>query len=344
MPAPDATLLTPGAQNVSPQTSVILLTQVAEVPTGLQVLAGGVKTTLPRIQSLGAGLTPRGRTNFWRLDAALDPATDYVVQIADAAGTSELTHFSTAATYDKPPGVGPQITGLRLWRVRYPIKKIGAGGCVFSEFEGYIALDFTPGALPGTPPEEVLSVASLVGKYDSRTQTLIFSGIDTVPGGFVGTLSGDGVTLPEGGALSAADALWKPDLHPDIEYCATISISGRNDRAGGTAQSNMLCAHVTSIDAPGVAPAPTSANGDAATFGDAGVANDGASAGAGTGDATGDVGRPRTHDGGCSVAGPRVGADAMVPIATALLILFVPGFTCRGVRSRARQDNPPESI
>jgi hypothetical protein len=328
--AADSALPAAGAQGVSPQTSVILVTGAAQVPAGLELLAGGVKVALPAIELIGGGLTAGGYGNFWRLNGALDPSTDYVVQSGDGAGAHEFTHFSTAATYDKAPGVSPQISRLRLWRVHYPVNKIAAGGCVFSEFEGYFALAFTPGNLPGTPAAEVVSVLSLDEKTGAARQQLVFSGTSTLPGGLVDTLSGEGVVLPEGGALSAPAALWKPELAPGFEYCATISIFGRNDRAAAPVQSNTVCASVTSLDAPGAMPATLADGGAGDAAGDGDAATSAPTAG-GAGDAGGSdaTASPAPKSGGCSIA-VRGAPDT----ATALMLAAFFALACTAMRAR----------
>ena len=37
---------------------------------------------------------------------------------------------------------------MRLWRVRYPVAQIGAGGCVFDQYQGYIDIDYQDGRCP----------------------------------------------------------------------------------------------------------------------------------------------------------------------------------------------------
>jgi hypothetical protein len=217
------------------------------------------------------------------------------------------------------PGTPPNISRLRLWRVRYPVSQINAGGCVFSEFEGYFAVDFTPAAIPGTPPEEVISVLSLSPKFGGSQLQLVFMGITTLPGGLVsgrGALSGNGVSLPDGEGLSAPDAMWKPELQPDREYCATISSFGRNDQATLPASSNQVCVSVVNIDGRGLPEtAPQADAGIDASQGDGGVG--------------GSEGRPLAT-GGCTVGGGREPAGA-----TGLLVLLLSAVA--RVRARLRR-------
>jgi hypothetical protein len=324
MAAPDSALPATGAQDVSPQTSIVLVTGAQEVPAGLELVAAGVSGPLPGIRPLGSGLTANGSANFWVLDSALQPSTDYVVRVADAAGTRELTHFSTAATYDKAAGTPAQISRLRLWRVRYPVSEIAAGGCVFSEFEGYFALDFTPGTVPGTPPEETVSALSLTPKTGGDSMHFVFAGITSLPGGLItATSPGVGVSLPDGESLSPAAALWKPELQPDREYCAAISTFGRNDRAAPPLSSNVVCAAVTSIDTT------------SGTGGTSGGAMGGTTGG--TADNAGAAG----SGGGCALGGsqPRGPAALLLALIAAVAALRRPR-GADGSSRRARRPRP----
>jgi hypothetical protein len=213
------------------------------VPAGLAVEANGQPQPLPSILPLGDG--PEG--TWWQLRGGLIPGASYVVRISDGAATKELTHFSTAADYDKQMGPAPKLEALRLWRVHYPPSAVAAGGCVFSEYEGYIDLDYQPPALPGTPPEEVVNVLLLSAKTGGESQTLVWSGSERVR-----------LARAEGGSPVAAGVLpspvfstWKPYLAPDREYCAQISVFGRGVHSEVPAQGNLVCAAVMSASAPG---------------------------------------------------------------------------------------------
>jgi len=251
-PAPTAAFPASGALSVSPQSSIFIVAGNT-APAGLTLRANGAPISPPpTISSLGFGLTPGGPGTFYRLAGPLQPSTDYSLEVEGAAGEPvELTHFSTAATYDKTAGVPPTIGSLRLWRVHYPVSLVGAGGCVFSEYEGYFALDFTPGSVPGTPDAEVVSVLTLSSMQLGTTQSFVFQGITTLPGGFRPAVDGDGVVLPEGGELSASAALWKPNLEPGRTFCASITSYGRNDLAAPLLQSPSVCATVLGIEAAG---------------------------------------------------------------------------------------------
>jgi len=247
--ASDSALPPTGATEVSPETSIILVTGGLAIPADLHLLAEGVELPLPAIASIGQGMTASGGASFWRLlGAPLSPSTSYVLETGAGASAKVLTQFSTAASYDKGPATPATISGLRLWRARYPLDRVAAGGCVFAEVEGYSALEFTAPALPGTPAAEVVNVLSLAPKNGGGSQVLVFSGLTEIPGGLVDhAIAGDGVTLPGGGGLSAAAALWKPELAADLDYCATITSYGRNDLALGIVSSNVACAPVTSV-------------------------------------------------------------------------------------------------
>ena len=298
----------PGANatEVSPQSSIFVVSSFDGLPS-LGLLAKGDDAPLPATKRLGLGLTAQGFGYFFQLAGPLQPSTDYVLQQSASGGApSSLTNFTTAATYDKTPGTPAVIHDLRLWRVHYPSSRVNAGGCVFSEYEGYFAFDFDPPSIPGTPAAEMVSVLSLTSPDLGTTQQLVFTGVSSpLPGGLVTALSGDGVTLPEGGALSAGAALWKPNLEPGRTYCATIATYGRNDVAIGPAQSASVCATAVGLDAPGVGGA-------------GGAGGLGAGGGAGTTGAGGDGGRGLPASGGAAgqypgcdtgFAGPCIGDD-----------------------------------
>ena len=44
-------------------------------------------------------------------------------------------------------------------------------------------------------------------------------------------------------------AQWKPTLEPDREYCATLTVYGRNDLAIADVRSNTVCAAVLNVAA-----------------------------------------------------------------------------------------------
>lgn len=247
--APTAAFPGAGATGVSPQSSLFVVSGV-NGPPALSLKANGAVVALPAVINLGQGLTADGWATFSRLAGPLQPSSDYVLEAAASDGSpTELTHFSTAATYDKTQGTGAALTNLRLWRVHYPSSLVAAGGCVFSEYEGYFALDYVPASVPATDPSEVVSVLTLSAAKLGTSQSFVFNGITALPGGYGPTLVTDGVMLPEGGALSAAAALWKPQLEPGMEYCASVTAYGRNDLAAGPAQSNAVCATVVGLEA-----------------------------------------------------------------------------------------------
>lgn len=242
----------PGAAaDVSAQSSLFVVSGVNALPAGLALQVNGAAAPLPSVMSLGRGLAADGWGTFFRIVGPLQPSSDYVLAMTGADGLPlTLTHFQTAAGYDKTPGTAATLSGLRLWRVRYPKSLVNAGGCVFSEYEGYFALDYAPATLPGTPAGEVVYVLSLTSQELGTTQQFVFTGgVLSLPGGLTTTVSGDGVVLPEGGALSAGAALWKPDLEPGRTYCATLASYGRNDVAtAAPLQSASTCATVVAID------------------------------------------------------------------------------------------------
>jgi len=291
------------AADVSPQSSIFVMSGVDELPAGLSLQVSGTAVSLPTVVNLGRGVAADGVATFFRIAGPLQPSADYTLQMTGPGGTPQtLTHFQTAASYDKTPGTPATLHGLRLWRVHYPKSLVNAGGCVGSEYEGYFALDFTPASLPGTPAGEVVSVLSLASQELGTTQQFVFSGgVTALPGGFTTTLSGDGVTLPDGGALSAGAALWRPDIEPGRTYCATIASYGRNDLAtGGPLPSASSCALAVGIDYL------TGAGGAGNAAGAGGAAGNGG-AGGGRAGLGGDVG---------GVGGGRAGAAGDAPAGT----------------------------
>ena len=238
-----------GASNVSPYTSIIIAAG-ASLPSGLTLEAGSQSVTLPSILTLGSGMLGNSVATFYRLPLYLATSTSYTLSALDNGASRELTHFTTAAGYDKAPGQSPVIDRLRLWRVRYPVEQIGAGGCVFDEYEGYIDVDYQDGSVPSTPANEVVTVLWLQTKTGSSTQKFVFAGLSHFDGAQVENALGTAlVDVPEGGFPSPAFALWKPTLEPDREYCVTMVLYGRNDQAMPEVRSNSVCATVTNLDA-----------------------------------------------------------------------------------------------
>jgi hypothetical protein len=238
-----------GATDVSPQSS-IFVSVPSGLPAGHTIEADGQPVSLPAGQPLGSG--PMG--SWLRLPGALIPSTSYVVRVQDGGMTKELTRFTTAAAYDKAPGTPAKLTGLRLWRAHYT-GVIGGGDCVFSEYEGYIDLAYEPGALPGTPPDEVINVLTLAPKTGGASQTFTFTGSQRLHlAQTYGATGNELVDVPPGGVPSPVFAAWKPELAPDRVYCATLTLYGRNDLAALPAVSEQVCAPVTNLEPDKIAP------------------------------------------------------------------------------------------
>jgi MYXO-CTERM domain-containing protein len=271
MVAPIAAFPAPGATDVPLETAIVVRSGSEGMPGGLNLLVNGSAVPLPASLPLGHGLTPEGHAWFFQLAGRLMPSTSYALVIAspnpDASGaaTVELTHFSTSADYDKTPGSGATINDLRLWRGHYPKSQVGAGGCVSAEYEGYFALDFTAGTVRGTPPEDVISILRLESSETRLIQSLVFMGLDKLPGGFEEDRGGN-IPLPGGGSLSV-DALWKPVLEAGGTTCAWIEIAGRNDTYTAPFASNSVCVPVTSVDSPDLTQGAGGAGGASAPGG-----------------------------------------------------------------------------
>ena len=231
-------------------TSIILITGSSSIPAAPTLEGGGQALPSPTIEALGSGLLGEKGASFWRLRATLSPSTSYLVRGLDNGTSRELTSFTTAAGYDKTPGQAPVLQRLRLWRVRYPMEQVGAGGCVFSEYEGYIDLDYQDGSVPGTPSAEIVTVVSLQPKTGGADQSFVFAGRSHFDGAQIESPLGSSLMdIPDGAFPSPVYALWKPTLEPDREYCATLTLYGRNDQAMPTVISNSVCAQVTNMDA-----------------------------------------------------------------------------------------------
>ena len=250
-PAATSALPTSGAVDVSPMSSIILVSGQGSIPAGLTLQAAGQPVTMPAIARLGSGVVEWAGATFWQISSYLQPSTAYILAYSDNGIATELTHFTTAASYDKNPGQPPVLENLRLWRVHYPTDQAWGGSCVSGEYEGYIDLNYQDGSLPGTLAEEVVSVLRLAPKTGGSSQTFVFAG----PSHFEGApqmwdpATAAFVDVRDGGLPSPVYALWKPSLEPDREYCATLTISGRNDLAMEVVTSNTVCAAVTNATA-----------------------------------------------------------------------------------------------
>ena len=203
-----------GATDVSPMTTIKLVLGNQTTPNGLSLSTAKGAVPLPVPEAMGSGFHQSRTATFWRYQAGLQPATEYVLTDSSSGTPVELTRFTTAASYDKAQGPAATLESLRLWRVRYPLNQVRAGGCVFAEYEGYIELKFPPVALPGTPDDEVVQVVQLTPKTGGLSQSQVYSGNTTRLGTVLGQ---DGFPSPPG-------VLWKPELAPDREYCATIDL------------------------------------------------------------------------------------------------------------------------
>jgi len=227
-----------GAIDVSPMSSLFLVARGPTIPPLVLVENGVELPGNPTIQTLGTGTLGYRYGTFWRLTRPLLPSSTYALVDFETVPERVLTQFTTAAGYDKQPGQAPVLTQLRLWRVHYAPEQVGNGSCVFSDYVGYVDLDYQDGVVPGTPADEVIAVIQLSSTTVGEQHSYVFAG-----GRFGGVMEGpDGVPH---------DGVWKPALAPDAEYCATMTLYGRNDQAALPVVSNLMCAKVSNLDASG---------------------------------------------------------------------------------------------
>jgi hypothetical protein len=302
-----------GATNVSTATSLTVI--LAGQPSGLSLTAGGQNVPLSFPVSLGRG--PGGAT-VWQMHAAtadsmLAGGTEHVLTQQTAPGvTVELTRFTTAAGYDKAAGVAPVLRAVHLWRVRYPVADIASGNCVFSEYHGFITVDYDPATVPNTPPTSVVYAFQLVPKNGGSAQTFINAGDP-----FTGLAPEGTYPLPLGD--------WQPELDPTRQWCLSISAFGDGDLARLPLGSQQVCAEVEQLSAAGAPPPPTigGGTGGAPTGGGTG----GSPIGGGTGGTTlGDS--ARAGGSGCAIAGAASSAVVVWLVVIAMVI---------GLRPRARR-------
>lgn len=227
-----------GATDVSPMSSIFLLARGPTIPPFVLVENGVELAGSATIRELGAGTLGFRRGTYWQLTRTLLPSSSYALLDVETTPARILTQFTTAPGYDKQPGQPPVLTDLRLWRVRYPRELMSGGTCIFSEYVGYVDLDYEDGVVPGTPAEEVVAVIQLSSTTVGDQHTFAFAG-----GRFGGVMEGvNGVPH---------DGVWKPALAPAAEYCARMTLYGRNDQAAVPAVSNLFCTTVREVDAPG---------------------------------------------------------------------------------------------
>jgi hypothetical protein len=231
-----------GATGVSPQSSLFVVTPSVNTPT-LVLEENGVALPSVQVSLLGQGELGSKNGTFWRLSpqaspsSPLVPSSSYALKIllGNATSTITLTQFTTAASYDKQPGQAAVLSALRLWRVHYAPDEIGGGSCVFSEYVGYVDLDYQDASIPNTPAEEVINVIRLASRQSLDEQSFVVAG-----GHFGGVMEGPG-GVPHAGS-------WTPPLMPGEEYCATVTSYGRNDLAMPVVVSDPICAKVQDVD------------------------------------------------------------------------------------------------
>ncbi len=240
-PTPTVALPAAGATEVPAGAAILLVTGASTPPQGLSLEADGRALPTPALEPIGAGLALESWTaaRYFRLVTALAPGTTYVLR---AAG-QELTRFSTASAASAPAGTPPRIDRLRLWRMHH--QNVSPPSCIWSEHEGYVDVEHTPGAVAGTPPAELVRVLTLTPEGGGPSQSFVFSRGERFPSPLIDPAPVPTTTPPV--ALSPGTA-WKPQLEADRVYCATLTVIGRNDHVRAPLVSNTLCAPVTSVE------------------------------------------------------------------------------------------------
>jgi hypothetical protein len=197
-----------------------------------------------------------GQANqYLRVRAALAPDTTYVLSGTVAGAARELTRFTTAAA-GATGGTAPVAGKLRLWQVHYT-EGAPSHACAQQDHEGYIDLPYTPGSIAGTPPDEVINVVTLGPKAGGQKQTFVFTGSKPMLLTRVWSSFGPGVVEESLAEFpSPIFSPWKPTLDPTLEYCATLTIFGRNDQEGAPLTSETVCAPVTRLATDGKKAVP----------------------------------------------------------------------------------------
>lgn len=259
----------------------------------------------------------------WRLSPTvpLKPATTYTVTVTQPAYPPQISTFTTASEDNLEPGTPPQIESLRLWRLRYPVKDINSGNCLFSEYVSFVEVRWKEGFVPSTPPGQTLHLFSLAPREGGEVWTYGALGTGQLGAEPVGDYPHP---MPE----------WRVELDPTREYCVSARAFGDNDLVRDSGESNVVCATVEERSIAGASDAP-GGNG-----GSGGGGGNGASGGSsGMGGFSGGPGNPAPDSsGGCAAGGApasRTGGAGLL----ALLVLAGPATPPRGV-SRTRPGEP----
>lgn len=242
-----------GTTNVSTMTTIVLSS--TQEPSGLALFAADAPVGPLSFERLGSGVHREvGQTSFWRVQigASPDPGeplqgnTEYLLTSAGGSdgGQREVTRFTTSSGYDKDGGAPPVLHGMKLWRVRYPVKDIASGNCVFAEYHGFVTVDYLPAVTTNTPAGAMIHTFSLAPKTGGAPQTFVYVGKTAFMG------------LEPTGAYPAPVGEWRPELDPTLDYCLTISAFGDGDRARPPLNSKSVCAPVIQRSAAGAPPPP----------------------------------------------------------------------------------------
>ncbi len=283
-----------GTTKVSTATSVVVLGPAVD---GVTLSANG--KTVPLQSPVTLGPSSAGPARSFAPVSMLDPLTTYTVSIP--SGQQAITStFTTGSGYDKAPGTAPVLDSVRFWRVRYPVDEIGAGGCVFSEYVGFVEIHWQGAVIPNTTPAGTLHRFSLAPKHGGDSQNFVVLGAG-----------------PQLGSEPTGDhpfpiQEWNPTFDPTQEYCVTVYAQGDGDRARPASVSQTVCGCVEQRSVAGAPPSPVITNG----CGSSGAAGAG-QGGAGQSGAAGNTSGTSGQAGGTAGTGEQAGAAGSEPAGAA---------------------------
>jgi len=325
-PAPNVAIPRPGAVAVPTLVDIVVIGG----EDGTVMVDGGTKSVTLKAWGVGRGYDDVTKTagtfSRYRPTTELEPSTKYSVKLTTTTGTRELTSFTTATGYSKPTGTAPKVKGATYTRVRYATSDIGAGACIFSEYHGFLTVDWELGAFPDTPPDSVVHVISVGPQYGGPGASMHWVGTTPYPG------------LAATGDKPIPLGYIEPYFDPTRVYCTAVS-AWPYGQASLPLTSTPTCGSVVQRSAAGAPPSPVITDGDAGGMTDAGMTDAGSTDAAATdaASASPDCGptaaaAPSAESAGCSYGGTGTGSALAACVALA----------AGSIRSRRRkhQDRP----